>query len=47
MINYSPVDDREDTDQPEDMVIQPDLPPMLEEDSMNESMHEIEDDFDN
>ena len=32
--------------QPEDMVIQPDLPSMLEEDSMNESMHKIEDDFD-
>ena len=47
MIKHSPVDDREDTDQPEDTVIQPDLPPMLEEDSMNESMHEIEDDFDN
>lgn len=29
------------------MVIQRDLPPMLEQDTMNESMHEIEDDFDN
>ena len=47
MIKHSPVDDREDTDQQEYIRIQPDLPPMLEEDSMNESMHEIEDDFDN
>jgi len=36
MIKHSrPVDDWEETDQPEDMAIQPDLPPMLEEDSMN------------
>ena len=42
MIKHFPVDDREDTDQLEDMVIQPDLPSMLEQDSMNEYMHDIE-----
>ena len=41
----TPHDDNDE--QPEDVVIQPDLPPLFEDDSMNESMHEIEDDFDN
>ena len=41
------VDYEEDSDQPEDIVIQPDLLSVLEEDSMNESRHEIEDEFDN
>jgi len=42
---HSLFDDREVTYQPEDMVIQPDLPPILEEDSMTESINGIEDDF--
>ena len=46
LINHSSVDKRVDTNLPKDIVIQPDLPPRLEEHLMSDAMHEIEDDSD-
>jgi len=44
LIKHSSVHHREANDQPKDLVSQPDLPPMLEEGSMNESVDGIKGD---